>query len=119
MSDFYVVGKSVARVDAFAKVTGEAVYSADVMLPGMLYGMAKRSFYPHARIVRIDTRRAEALPGVKAVITAPDVSDILLGLRLRDVPILAREEVRFVGEKVAAVAAVDGEKAAGGGGLIH
>ena len=111
MSDFYVVGKSVARVDAFAKVTGEAVYSADVMLPGMLYGMAKRSPYPHARIVRIDTRRAEALPGVKAVVTAKDVSDILLGLRLRDVPILAREQVRFVGEKVAAVAAVDEETA--------
>ncbi|MBI2359632.1 MAG: molybdopterin-dependent oxidoreductase, partial [Deltaproteobacteria bacterium] len=111
MSDFYAVGKSVARVDAFAKVTGEAVYSADVMLRGMLYGLAKRSPHPHARIVRIDTRRAEALPGVKAVITAKDVSDILLGLRLRDVPILAREQVRFVGEKVAAVAAVDEETA--------
>ncbi len=70
MSDFYAVGKSVPRVDALAKVTGEAGYTADVMLPGMLCGKALRSPYAHARIVHIDTRRAEALPGVKAVITA-------------------------------------------------
>ncbi len=111
MSDFDVVGKSVSRVDAVVKVTGEAGYTADVMLPGMLCGMAKRSPHSHARIVRIDTSRAEALPGVKAVITAKDVPDILLGLKLRDVPILARGEVRFTGEKVAAVAAVDEETA--------
>lgn len=111
MSDFYAVGKSVRRVDATAKVTGAAGYTADVMLPGMLYGMAKRSPHPHARIVRIDASRAEALPGVKAVITAQDVPDILVGLKLRDVPILARHQVRFVGEKVAAVAAVDEETA--------
>ncbi|MBI4523246.1 MAG: molybdopterin-dependent oxidoreductase, partial [Deltaproteobacteria bacterium] len=111
MSDFYVVGKSVPRIDAVAKVTGGAAYTADVMLPGMLYGLAKRSPFPHARIVSIDTRKAEALPGVKAVITAQDVPDILLGLRVRDVPILARNEVRFIGEKVAAVAAVDEETA--------
>jgi CO/xanthine dehydrogenase Mo-binding subunit len=111
MSEFYAVGKSAIRIDALSKVTGEAVYTADVMLPGMLYGMVKRSPYAHARIVRIDTQRAEALPGVKAVITAQDVPDILLGLKLRDLPMLAREEVRFVGEKVAAVAAVDEETA--------
>lgn len=111
MSDFYAVGKSVKRIDALSKVTGEAVYTADVMLPGMLYGMVKRSPHLHARIVGINTQRAQALPGVKAVITAADVSDILLGLRLRDIPILARDEVRFVGEKVAAVAAVDEETA--------
>ena len=109
MADYYAVGKSVSRVDALAKVTGEAVFTADVMLPGMLYGMAKRSPYPHARIVRIDSRRAEALSGVKAVITAEDVPDIRMGLKLQDVPILARNEVRFAGEKVAAVAAVDEE----------
>ncbi len=111
MSDFYAVGKSVTRIDSLSKVTGEAVYTADVMLPGMLYGLAKRSPHSHARIVRINTERAQALPGVKAVITAADVSDILLGLRLRDIPILARDEVRFVGEKIAAVAAVDEETA--------
>jgi len=111
MSEFYAVGKSATRIDALSKVTGEAVYTADVMLPGMLYGMAKRSPYPHARIARINTRRAEAFPGVKAVITAQDVPDILLGLKMRDLPILARHEVRFVGEKVAAVAAVDEETA--------
>ncbi|HBA41216.1 MAG TPA: hypothetical protein DCZ05_16315, partial [Deltaproteobacteria bacterium] len=73
MSDYYAVGKSVPRVDAVDKVTGESVYTADVNLPGILYAMAKRSPHPHARILRIDTRRAEALPGVKAVITAKDV----------------------------------------------
>ena len=111
MSEFYAVGKSVPRVDALSKVTGEAAYTADIILPGMLYGIAKRSPYPHARIVRIDTRRAEALPGVKAVITAQDVPDILIGLKLRDMPLLAREQVRFAGEKVAAVAATDEETA--------
>ena len=111
MSDYYAVGKSVSRVDALAKVTGEALYTADVMLPGMLYGTAKRSPYPHARIARINTQRAEALAGVKAVITAQDVPGVLIGLKLRDLPILAREQVRFVGEKVAAVAAVDEETA--------
>jgi carbon-monoxide dehydrogenase large subunit len=111
MSDFYAVGKSVPRVDALAKVTGEAGYTADVMLPGMLCGKALRSPYAHARIVHIDTTRAEALPGVKAVITAQDVPDILMGLKLEDMPILARDQVRFAGEKVAAVAAVDEETA--------
>ena len=111
MSEFYAVGKSVPRIDALSKVTGEAIYTADVILPGMLYGVAKRSPHPHARIVRIDTSRAEALAGVKAVITANDVSDILIGLKLRDLPLLARNEVRFAGEKVAAVAAVDEETA--------
>ncbi len=111
MSEFYAVGKSVPRIDALSKVTGEAIYTADVNLPGMLYGLAKRSPHSHARIVRINTRRAEALDGVKAVITANDVSDILIGLKLRDLPILARNEVRFAGEKVAAVAAVDEETA--------
>jgi carbon-monoxide dehydrogenase large subunit len=111
MSDFYSVGKSVPRVDSLAKLTGEAKFTADVMLPGMLCGKALRSPYAHARIVRINTRRAEALPGVKAVITARDVPDILIGLKLEDIPILARDQVRFVGEKVAAVAAVDEETA--------
>ena len=111
MSEFYAVGKSVPRIDALSKVTGEAIYTADVNLPGMLYGLAKRSPHPHARIARINTRRAEVLAGVKAVITANDVSDILIGLKLRDLPILARNEVRFAGEKVAAVAAVDEETA--------
>lgn len=111
MGDFYAVGKSVVRVDAVAKVTGAAGYTADVLLPGMLHGKAKRSPHPHARIVRIDARRALALPGVRAVITARDVPDILIGLRVRDVPLLARQETRFAGEKVAAVAAVDEETA--------
>lgn len=119
MPEFYAVGKSAVRVDALDKVTGEAVYTGDVILPGMLYGIAKRSPYAHARIVRVDTRRAQAIPGVKAVITAQDVPEILIGLRVRDVPLLARGEVRFAGEKVAAVAAVDEETALEAAELIE
>jgi carbon-monoxide dehydrogenase large subunit len=118
MSDYYAVGKSVPRVDTLSKVTGQAAYTGDVILPGMLFGKAVRSPYSHARIVRIDTSRAEALPGVKAVITAKDVPDILMGLNLADLPILAREQVRFVGEKVAAVAAVDEETASEAADLV-
>lgn len=119
MSDFYAVGKSISRVDTLAKVTGEAGYTADVMLPGMLYGKALRSPFPHARIVRINTRRAECLPGVKAVITARDIPDMLIGLKLQDMPIMARDRVRYAGEKVAAVAAVDEETAIEALGLIE
>ena len=64
-----VVGQSVARVDALDKVTGRAKYTADLKLPGMLYAAFLRSPHAHARIIRIDTSKAEVLPGVKAVNT--------------------------------------------------
>jgi CO/xanthine dehydrogenase Mo-binding subunit len=67
-----VVGKRLPRVDGFSKVTGEAIYDSDFQLPGMLHGGVLRSPYPHARILQIDTRGAEKLAGVKAVITAKD-----------------------------------------------
>ncbi len=67
--DFQWVGKPVLRVDGVAKVTGEAVYTDDLRLPGMLVGKILRSPHAHARIRRIDTSRAEALVGVKAVVT--------------------------------------------------
>ncbi len=99
------IGQSVVRGEGPNKVTGKSVYAADVSLPGMLWGKALRSPFPHARIVSIDTEQAKAVPGVHAVITAADLPDSLVGRRLRDMPVLARDVVRFVGEKVAAVAA--------------
>src|SRR5438132_7961109 len=93
------------RVDGVDKIRGEAAYAADIVRPGMLHARALRSPVPHARIVSIDSTQARALPGVRAVLTAGDIPDIRVGRSMRDVPVLAREKVRFVGEKVAAVAA--------------
>ena len=70
--NYSVIGKPMPRVDARAKVTGEAKYAADIELPGMLWGQIKRSPYAHARILSIDTSKAERLPGVMAVTTGKD-----------------------------------------------
>jgi CO/xanthine dehydrogenase Mo-binding subunit len=99
------VGQPVRRVDGVAKVTGRTVYAGDVDLPGMIFGRCLRSPYPSARILSIDTRRAAALPGVRAVLTGADVPDVRYGRMCKDVPILPRGVVRFVGDKLAAVAA--------------
>lgn len=108
MSDFAVVGKPRARVDGPAKVTGKAVYADDLHLPGILYGKLLRSWVPHGRILRIDTSRAEALPGVKAVLTGKDLPTKYGILPVsQDEETLATEKVRYVGDPVAAVAAVD------------
>ena len=105
------IGQSVVCGEGPDKVTGRTIYAADVSLPGMLWGKVLRSPFPHARIVSIDTTEAKAVPGVHAVITAADLPESLVGRRLRDMPVLAREVVRFVGEKVAAVAAETEEAA--------
>jgi carbon-monoxide dehydrogenase large subunit len=102
-----IVGKAIGRLDGFEKVSGAARYSGDVTLPGLVWGKTLRSPLPHARILRIDTAKARALPGVLAVLTAADLPDILVGRRMFDMPVLARDRVRFIGEKVAVVAAVD------------
>ena len=104
-----IVGQPLGRLDGADKVTGAARYSADVTLPGLVWGKALRSPLPHARILAIDTSRARAVPGVLAVLTAADLPDILVGRRMFDMPILARERVRFIGERVAVVAATDPE----------
>ncbi len=93
------------RADGSAKLTGRAVYAGDVRLSGMLYAALVRSPYPRARIVRIRTEAARALPGVHAVLTGEDIRFGLYGRRVRDMPVLARGVVRYVGERVAAVAA--------------
>ncbi|PYN81077.1 MAG: hypothetical protein DMD96_10545 [Candidatus Rokuibacteriota bacterium] len=102
-----VVGKPIGRLDGIEKVSGEARYSGDVTLPGLVWGKTLRSPLPHARILRIDTSRAKALAGVLAVLTAQDLPNILVGRRMFDMPLLARDRVRFIGERVAAVAALD------------
>ena len=72
MSDYAVIGKRLPRVDAVPMATGSAQYTGDVALPGMLRGKILRSPYPHAKILNIDTSRAERLPGVKGIITGRD-----------------------------------------------
>src|SRR5881397_3901731 len=106
-----VVGKSLPRMDGAGKVTGTAVYAADFALPGMLVGKVFRSTEPHARIMRVDTARARALPVVRAVMTAADVPDVLYGGALKDETVFARGKVRYVGQPVAAVAATTREAA--------
>jgi CO/xanthine dehydrogenase Mo-binding subunit len=98
------VGKSALRVDGVRKVTGFSRYTDDLKLSGMLYTRIKKSPYPHAKILKIDTSKAEKLPGVKVVITGKDVP-IRVGLYLEDKTFLAIDKVRFIGEPVAAVAA--------------
>lgn len=108
--DFSVVGTSVRRVDGVDKVTGQARYAGDLIIPGMIEGKFLRSPYAHARIVSIDTRAAEALPGVIAVVTSKDFTDIspYAGRgKNKDHPIIAVEQVIFAGQPVAAVAALD------------
>lgn len=99
------IGQAAGHIEGPAKVTGRARYSADILLPGMLWGKVLRSPYPHARIVSIDLAAARELPGVHAVLTAADFPEVRIGRFLRDIPVLARDRVRFIGEKVVAVAA--------------
>ena len=110
--DFTSVGKSVPRKDAALKARGEAKYTDDLTLPGMLYGKIKRSPYAHALIKNIDCRRALALPGVREVITGKE-APIPYGIVPQNPTeyALAVGKVRYSGEGVAAVAAVDEETA--------
>jgi xanthine dehydrogenase molybdenum-binding subunit len=113
-----IVGTSVLRPDAYDKVTGGKGFPVNVRLPGMLHGKILRSPYPHARIVRMDTSKAEKLSGVKAVLTPADVPQIkyhpvffapsTANSMVRDVLILT-DHPRFAGEPVAAVAATTAE----------
>jgi CO/xanthine dehydrogenase Mo-binding subunit len=103
------IGKATHRKDARAIVTGSAKYIDDIKLPGMLYGRVLRSPYPHARIKHIDTSKAEAYPGVKAVLTYKNVPPWIGGIPHHR-PVLD-STVRFVGDAVALVAAETGESA--------
>jgi CO/xanthine dehydrogenase Mo-binding subunit len=107
LTTYRVIGRPLGRPDGVDKVTGTGRYSADHPLPGMLWGKSLHSPYPHARIVSIDVSAAKALPGVHAVITADDIQFGPWGRAIKDVPVLAQDRVRFIGERVAAVAADD------------
>jgi CO/xanthine dehydrogenase Mo-binding subunit len=114
---YRVIGKTPLRHDATDKVTGRALYGADIRLPGMLYGAMLRSPHAHARILSIDTSQAESYPGVRAVVTAKDLPDVASkiaevgestsNLRHQSHNVLARDKVLYFGHAVAAVAAVN------------
>jgi CO/xanthine dehydrogenase Mo-binding subunit len=106
------VGKSVVRRDGAGKVTGETKFFSDMSLPKMLYAKVARSKYPHALIRRISTEKAEAVPGVVAVLTHKDVPGLNgFGIILPDQPVLCNDKVRYLGDAIAVVAAENLEAA--------
>jgi 4-hydroxybenzoyl-CoA reductase subunit alpha len=112
MSEFSIVGRRLPKVNAWAHLTGTALYADDIRLPRMLYGRLLRSTQPHARIKRLDVSRALAHPGVVAIITGADMPE-KMGIMpsTQDETALAVDKVRYVGEPVAAVAALDEDTA--------
>lgn len=107
MKTFKVVGKSHPRLDGPDSVTGRATYTVDVALPEMLHAKLFRSSVPHAKLRRLDVSRARALDGVAAVLTADDVPRKKFGFGVQDEEVLAGAKVRYVGDVIAAVAAID------------
>ncbi|MCA9405888.1 MAG: molybdopterin-dependent oxidoreductase [Candidatus Omnitrophica bacterium] len=111
------VGKSVPRIDGRGMVTGQTKYVFDVSFPNMLIGKMIRSPHPHAKIVSIDTSKADALPGVRSIVTAKDTYNIKFGSNEYFFPhtidqmALEADKVRYVGDEIGAVAAVDEEAA--------
>src|SRR5213080_5056554 len=105
---YHIIGTPRPKVDAYSKVTGRALYADDIMLPRMVYGRLLRSPHPHARILAIDVRRALELPGVLAALTGEDLPQKFGILpSSQDEYALAIDKVRYVGDPVAAVAALD------------
>ena len=116
-----IVGRAFPRVDGEEKSTGRALYTVDIELPNMAVGKILRSPFPHARLVKIDARKAERLPGVIAALTRDDLGGLnyYYGAAYKDQPIVAVDRVRYVGDPVAAVAAVDAATAEAALGLIE
>jgi carbon-monoxide dehydrogenase large subunit len=100
-----IIGTSTTRSEGREKVSGAAIYATDVVLPDMLWARALRSPIAYGRIKQIDVSKALALSGVRAVVTGADVKGQLIGRKIYDMPVLPDEVVRFIGEKVAVVAA--------------
>ncbi|HEV8021138.1 MAG TPA: xanthine dehydrogenase family protein molybdopterin-binding subunit [Candidatus Lustribacter sp.] len=100
-----ILGTDEARIDGHGKVSGQTKYTADFTKDGMLWAAFVASSYPHARITKIDTAAASAMAGVRAVLTGADIGERYFGCVLKDWPVLAYEQVKFVGEYVVAVAA--------------
>lgn len=111
MSKFSIIGTRTANIEATQKSQGGGTYVSDHILPGMLWGRILHSPFPHARILSVDTSKAESLPGVRAVVTAEDTLKKPYGQIIPDEPILSIDKVRFAGEEVAAVAASDPDTA--------
>lgn len=108
--EFAVVGKSIPAKDAKQKVTGTIKYAVDFSLPGMVYGKILRSTHPHAIIKKIDTAKAEALPGVIGVVTHEDAPDLdWHGLWFNYIGHIFDGRARFVGDEIGAVAATSEE----------
>ena len=117
MQDFINIGKRIPKMDAEEKVTGKAVYIHDLKVPGMLYGKILYSPHPHAKILNIDTSRAEKLLGVKAILTGYNIPPIKFGFYKDNVPLKAGKVCSYRDE-VAAVAAIDPDIAEEALGLI-
>jgi CO/xanthine dehydrogenase Mo-binding subunit len=100
-----VIGAKVGRVEGAGKVSGQAIYGADVHFKDALWGKILRSPYPHARIKSIDVSKAQKVEGVKAVVTGKDEPEHYQGKSIRDIPVLCWDKARFVGDRIAAVAA--------------
>ncbi|HWP58168.1 MAG TPA: xanthine dehydrogenase family protein molybdopterin-binding subunit [Candidatus Acidoferrales bacterium] len=117
---FTVAGAAAPRLEGLEKVTGEAIYTGDLDLPGMCFAKVLRSPLPHARIVNIDARRAERVPGCLLVLTRNELAGIqyVFGAIYKDQTVVAVDKVRYVGDPVAAVAAEDEEAAEEALGLI-
>jgi 4-hydroxybenzoyl-CoA reductase subunit alpha len=113
MNKFSIVGKALPMIDAWEKVTGKAKYTDDLNLPMTLCGKILRSPYPHAKILNIDISKAKKLKGVKAIITGKDIPNKKYGIvpKAQDEYALAIDKVRYIGDEVAAVAAVDEDTA--------
>src|SRR6266581_6235489 len=106
-----MIGAPVSQIQGPDKVAGRTRFAADVDVPGMLWGKILRSPHPHARIRRIDASAAWSVPGVKAVVTGQDAPGHCMGKVLRDMPVLCWDRVRYIGDRVAAVAAETPEAA--------
>jgi carbon-monoxide dehydrogenase large subunit len=106
MDELRIVGKSIPRVDAIGKAIGSTIYTADINLSGMLYGKVLQSPFPHARILNIDISRAAKLRGVKAIVTGRDFN-ARYGHLIQDQTYFCCDKTRYIGEPVAAVAAID------------
>lgn len=113
MTDYSVINSRAPRIDAPDKATGRAMFIDDLTRPGMLYGALLQSPLAHARILNIDTTKAEKFPGVRAVITAREAGLVKYGVSPAryDETIFCHDRVRYVGDEIAAVAAVDLETA--------
>ena len=101
------IGAPVGRIEGADKVSGRAIYTADMRLPGMLIGKLLLSPLPHARMLQIDTQQAEKLPGVKCIVHADVFQSVRYGSGVKDSYLFPNDRVRYFGEPVAAVAAVD------------